>query len=108
MEVTDMIFMGTYTLPGSETEEWTKCSIEMATNPLPSCLKKWQMFSCSGGDGHSGFKGYNLIFAEKGKGDEALIEINKRMLPFCQIKGSSWKLEPLMSVTDAFKVLEKK
>ncbi len=108
MEVTDMIFMGTFTLPGSETEEWTKCSIEMATNPLSSCLKKWQMFSCSGGDGHSGFKGYNLIFAEKGKGDEALIEINKRMLPFCQIKGSSWKLEPLMSVTDAFKVLEKK
>jgi len=53
------------------------------------------------------FKGYNLIFAEKGKGDEALIEINKRILPFCQIGRSSWKLEPLMSVADVFKTLEK-
>jgi hypothetical protein len=103
-----MIFMCTYTLPGSKTEEWAKCSMEMADNLLPSCLKEWKVFSCAGGDGFSGFKGYHLIFAEKGKGDEALVEINKRMFPFCMIEGSSWKLEPLMNVTDAFKVLEKK
>ncbi len=23
-----MIFLGTYTLPGSKTDEWTKCSIK--------------------------------------------------------------------------------
>jgi hypothetical protein len=102
-----MIFMGTFTMPGNKTDEWMKCSIEMAAKPLPSCLKKWQEFSCSAGDGRGAFKGYNLIYADKEKGDEALIEINKLMFPFCQIKRSSWKLEPLMSATDVFKVLEK-
>lgn len=106
MEVTQMIFMGTFTLPGNKTDEWTKCSIEMASTPLPSCLKKWQIFSCS--DGNGCFKGYNLIYAEKGKGDEALIEINRLMLPFCKIESSTWKLEPLMSARDVFKTLEKK
>lgn len=101
-----MIFMGTFTLPGNKTDEWTKCSIEMASTPLPSCLKKWQIFSCSDGNGR--FKGYNLIYAEKGKGDEALIEINRLMLPFCKIESSTWKLEPLMSARDVFKTLEKK
>lgn len=103
-----MIFMATVIIPGDATEEWAKCSIEMGANPLPSCLKKWQVFSCSGGDGLNGIKGYILIYAEKEKGDEALIEINKLMLPFCQIKGASWKLEPLMNFNDTFKVLEKK
>jgi hypothetical protein len=103
-----MIFIATVTIPSDATQEWAKCSLEMASTPLPACLKKWQNFCCSGGDGNNGIKGYNIIYAEKGKGDEALIEINKLMLPFCQIKGMSWKLEPLMSVTDTFKVLEKK
>ena len=100
-----MIFMGTYTMPGNKTEEWMKCISEMTANPLPSCIKKWQTFSCSGGDG---FKGYNLIFTEMEKVDEAFIEINKMMFPFCQIEGSSWKLEPLMGVTEALKLMEKK
>lgn len=100
-----MIFMGTFTLPGNKTEQWAECSIEMASNPLPSCLRKWQIFSCS--DGNNCFKGYNLIYAEKGKADEALVEINRLMLPFCQIKRSTWKIEPLMSATDVFKALEK-
>jgi hypothetical protein len=102
-----MIFMATATIPSDATEEWAKCSFEMASNPLPACIKKWQVFLCSGGDGDSGIKGYNLIFTEKGKGDEALIEINKLMLTFGKIKGMSYKLEPLMSITDSFKVLEK-
>ena len=101
-----MIFMGTFTMPGNKTEECEKCSIEMASIPLPSCLKKWHVYSCS--DGNGCFKGYNLIYAEKGQGDDALIEINRRMLPFCRIKSSTWKLEPLMSATDVFKTLEKK
>jgi len=100
-----MIFMGTLTIPTNKTDEWTKCVTEFAANPLPSCLKKWQFFFCPGGEG---FKGYNLIYAEKGKGDEALIEINKLVFPFCQIDRSSWYLEPLMGITDIFKVLEKK
>jgi hypothetical protein len=99
-----MIFMGTYTLPSNKTEEWMKCISDMAGNALSSSIKKWQTFTCVDGDG---YKGYNLIFAEKGKGDEALLEINKVMLPFRQIEGASWKIESLMGVTDSFKVLGK-
>jgi len=97
-----MIFMGTYTIPSNKTEEWMKCTTDIAANPLPSCIKKWQNFSCADCDG---YKGYNLIFTEKEKGDEALIEISKLIFPFCQIEGSSWKLEPLLGATDTFKVL---
>jgi len=98
-----MIFMGTYSMPGNKTKEWMKCISDIAGNPLPSCIKKWQSFSCSGGDG---FKGYNLIFTEKGKGDEAFVEIAKLIFPFLQIEGSSWKLEPLMGVTDSVNLLK--
>lgn len=48
-----------------------------------------------------------LIFKEKGKGDEAVVEINRVMLPFRQTEGASWKIESLMGVTDSFKVLGK-
>jgi len=96
-----MIFMGTYIMPGHKTEEWTKCVSDITAKELPSCIKKWQTFPCSADYG----KGYNLIFTEKGRGDEALIEIAKLMLPLCKLEGASWKLEPLMSVTDAIKIL---
>ena len=99
-----MIFMGTYTLPSNKTDEWMKCISDMAANPLSSSIKKWQTFTCADGDG---YKGYNLIFTEKGKGDEAFVEINKVMLPFCQIEGTSWKLEPLMGVPDSLGILGK-
>jgi hypothetical protein len=40
-----MIFIATVTIPSDSTEEWAKCSVEMASAPLPSCLKKWQNYS---------------------------------------------------------------
>ena len=98
-----MIFMGTYTMPSNKTDEWIKCMSDMAENQIPSVIKKWQTYTCYDGDGS---RGYNLIFTERGKEDEAFIEINKLMFPFLQIEGSSWKLEPLMSVTEAFKLLK--
>ncbi len=100
-----MIFMGTQWIPYNKTEEWSKIFLKVTANPLPSCIKKWQTFSCS--DGECGIKGYNLIFVEEGKGDEAVVEITKLTLPFWEIEGFAWKLEPLMGVTDSLKVLEK-
>ena len=100
-----MIFMGTYTMPSNKTEEWMKCISDMAANPLSSCIKKWQTFSCSDGDC---FKGYNLILTDKEQADEAFVEVSKVIFPFCQIEGSSWKLEPLVGVPDALKVLGKR
>jgi len=99
-----MILMGTYRMPSNKTEDWWKCFSDLTGKPLPSCIKKWQTFSCLDGDGT---KGYNLIYVEEGKGDEGLIEISKMMAPFLEIEGSTFKLEPLMGVTDSLKVLEK-
>jgi hypothetical protein len=55
-----------------------------------------------------GYKEYNLIYTEKGKENEALLEIAKTMFPFTQIEGTSWKLEPLMGIPDYLKIMEKK
>jgi hypothetical protein len=100
-----MIFMGTYRMPINKTDEWLECFKNMTGNPLPSCIKKWETFSCF--DGETGLKGYNIIYAEKGKVDEALIEIAKLMFPFCEIEGSSWQVEPIMGVSDSLKILGK-
>ena len=99
-----MIFMGTQTIPYSKTEEWSKFFLKATAAPLPSCIKKWQTFACN--DGEHGIKGYNLIFTEKGV-DEAGAEISKVILPFWEIEGYGWKLEPLMGIADSFKVLGK-
>ena len=99
-----MIFMGTQTIPYSKAEEWGKIFLKVTAAPFPSCIKKWQTFTCH--DGEHGLKGYNLIFTEKGV-DEAVVEIGKVISPFWEIEGYGWKLEPLLGISDSFKVLEK-
>ena len=100
-----MIFMGIQWIPHNKTEQWSKIFIEVSKKPLPSCITKWQTFSSS--DGTDGIKGYNLIFTDRTKGDEALVEITKMIMPFWQIEGYRWKLEPLIGVSDSMTVLGK-
>ena len=100
-----MIFMGTQWIPFNKTEEWSKIYLNLTSKPLPSCIKKWQTFGCV--DGERGIKGYNLIFVEKGKVDEAAVEISKLMLPFYEMEGFAWKLEPLMGMSDSLAALGK-
>ena len=99
-----MIFMGTQWIPYNKTEEFKKIFLSVNEKPLPGFIKKWQTFSCH--DGESGMKGYNLIMVEKGKADEAVIEIARIIRPFWEIEGYRWKLEPLMGVKDSIKALE--
>lgn len=100
-----MIFMGTQWIPHNKTEQWSKIFAEVTSNPLPSCIKKWQTFSSA--DGSEGIKGINIIYSEKGKGDEALVEITKTIMPFWEIEGYRWKLEPIIGVSDSIKALGK-
>jgi hypothetical protein len=100
-----MIFMGTQWLPYNKTEEWAEIFLKVNQKPLPSCIKKWQTFSSA--DGENGIKGINIIYTEKGQGDEALVEISRLILPFWAIEGYRWKLEPLYGVSDSLKVLAK-
>ena len=101
-----MIFMGTGWIPFSKREEWQKIYNRVTPKALPPGIKKWQSFGCS--DGECGLKNYNLIFTEKEKVDEACIEISKLMMPYYEIEGFGWKLEPLMSMSDALTLWGKK
>ena len=44
---------------------------------------------------------------EKGNADEALLEISKIIAPFWKIEGFAMKIEPVMGMKDAIKVLGK-
>ena len=98
-----MILMGTFTMPYDNTEKWKKCILDLAANPPTDGIKKWRTISCTD---ELGYKGKNLNNTEKGKDDEALLEIAKTMYPFTKIEGASWKLEPLMGIPDSLKVME--
>ena len=101
-----MIFMGTQWIPHSKTEDWARIFLKVNQNPFPPCIKKWQVYTSA--DGEDGIKGINLIFTDRGKADEALVEISKVILPFWEIEGYRWKLEPLFGIQDSLRVLGKK
>ncbi len=98
-----MIFLLTVWYPGDKTKEVGKKFFDTA-GKLPPFIKKWQAFGSS--DGLDGMKAYHLIMTERGKGDEALFEINKVIMPFLEIKGYKAKIETLMGMTDAAKLMQ--
>jgi hypothetical protein len=98
--------MGTQWIPHDKTEEWAKIFLKVNQNPFPSCITKWQTFTSA--DGENGIKGINIIYTERGKADEALVEISKVILPFWEIKGYRWKLEPMFGISDTLKVIGKR
>lgn len=99
-----MIFIVTQWTAYNKTEEWFKVFQEVK-GKLPPYIKKWQTFATP--DEYRGIKGYNLIMVEKGNADEALTEISKILAPFWKIEGFGMKIEPVMALRDAVKVLGK-
>lgn len=99
-----MIFIVTQWIPYHKTEEWFEAFKKVA-GKLPSFIKKWQTFATP--DVARGIKGYNVIMVEKGNADEALVEIAKLFAPFWKIEGFAMKIEPVMGMKDAIKVLGK-
>ena len=98
-----MIFLITVWYPGDKAKEVGK-KFFSAAGKLPPFIKKWQAFGATGG--LDGIKAYHLIMTERGKGDEALFEINKVIAPFLEIKGYKIQIEPLMGMTDAAKLMQ--
>jgi hypothetical protein len=76
--------------------------LEAIKTPLPSYIKKWHTFSVVEGEKN---KTYNLIMVEKGKGDEAQIDIGRILNPFSEIEGYSMKTEIVLGARDSFKIL---
>jgi hypothetical protein len=99
-----MIFMVSQWTPYNKTEEWFEIFKKVA-GKLPGYIKRWHTFATP--DGDRGIKGYNLIMVEKGNADEALLEISKLIAPFWKIEGFAMKIEPVMGMKDAVKVLGK-
>ncbi len=96
-----MIFMLTVWFPPTQSTAVANIYIDRPRE-IPF-IRKWQVFNTGGGK--KGNKQYHLIMSEKGKGDEALIEINKYMLPLAnKIEGLRTKIEVLMGVTDSMKL----
>jgi hypothetical protein len=96
-----MIFLLTVWYPPNKSIELGKKLLKALK--MPPFIKKWQVFSATGGV--DGLKAYHLIMSERGKGDEALIEITKTLVPFWEIEGYKYNIEVLMGVQDAFKVV---
>ena len=98
-----MIFLLTVWYPGDKTKEVGKKFFD-AAGKLPPFIKKWQAFGSSGG--LDGMKAYHLVMTERDKGDEALFEINKMLVPFLEIEGYKIQIEPLMGMKDAAKLMQ--
>jgi len=64
-------------------------------------VTKWRVFNTGGGvDGN---KQYHLIYTERGKGEEAGIELAKYFLPFMnEIEGFRSLTESLLGVSETF------
>lgn len=69
----------------------------------PSYVKKWLTFQT--GEGKKGIKHYNIIYTEKGHGDDAVVEISKMFRPFLDHESVEGKFEVLVSARDALKIL---
>lgn len=70
---------------------------------MPSYVKKWQILQT--GDGKKGMKQYNIIHVEKNHGDDAIVEISNIMRPFVDHEHIEAKIEVLLSVRDAIKIM---
>jgi hypothetical protein len=66
-------------------------------------VTKWRAFNTSGG--LKGMKQYHLIYTERGKMEEAGGSINKYFMPFLNIKGFRYKIEPLLGISDSYTLL---
>ena len=64
-------------------------------------VTKWRIFNTNGG--LDGMKQYHLIYTEKGKGEEASIEVQKYFLPIAnEIEGFRMQGESLLGVSDSY------
>ena len=99
-----MILMVTQWYPLNKANLMAEKYLQAAKTPFTSYIKKWQTFNVADGDKN---KVYNLIMVEKGKGDEAQIDIGRRLNPFSEVEGYSMKSEVVLGARDSFKILGK-
>lgn len=92
------IFMITVWFPPHKSPEMAKLYLKQPRE-IPF-IAKWRVFNTSGGT--DGMKAYHLIYTEKGKLEEAMGEVVKYFVPFLNIEGFRYLVEPLMGVSDSY------
>ena len=66
-------------------------------------VTKWRVFNCAAGK--DGMKQYHLVYTERGKLEEATLELNKYFMPLLQIEGFSILHEPLIGIQDSYSLI---
>ncbi|MBY8980591.1 MAG: hypothetical protein KGD72_09385 [Candidatus Lokiarchaeota archaeon] len=66
-------------------------------------MKKWRVFNTYAGN--NGLKQYHLIYTEKEKAEDAIMEIGRYFVPFNQIEGFSLQIETLIGVSDSYNLV---
>ena len=94
-------FIVTNWYPFHKVDEVAKIQ-QKVPQQFPPYIKKWQLFGTA--DGKRGLKGYGIVYTDPEKVDEAGIYIAKIMSLFTEVEGYNWKVEPLMSMSDAQKI----
>jgi hypothetical protein len=89
--------------PLHKSNELEKLFFEQVSQGVPEFIKKWQVFFTQ--DGKNGGKVYHLIMVEPGKVDEGLFHINQVNGPLSAIEGFCYKVEPLIGMKDAIRLL---
>jgi hypothetical protein len=95
------LFMMTVWYPPHKAPDMAKLYLKQPKK-LPF-VSKWRVFNTSGG--LNGIKQYHLIYTERGKAEEALVELEKYFMPFLTVDGFRYDIEHLMGVSDGFKLL---
>ena len=71
---------------------------------LPDSITKWRFFLTS--DGEKGIKVYHLIYTPEGKLEDAGLFLAQYQGTFTDIEGYNFKVEMLISNTDAQKMIQ--
>lgn len=95
------IFMVTIWFPPNKAADIAKLYLKQPRE-IPY-VTKWRAFNTTGGK--DGMKQYHVIYTERGKVEEASLELNKYYLPFAQIEGFNILIESLIGVSDSMKLL---
>ena len=95
------LFMITVWYPPHKSPEVAKLYLKQPRE-LPF-VTKWRAFTTAGGE--KGVKQYHLIYTERGKLEEAMVEMTKYFMSFLAIESFTYTAEILMGVSDSMKML---
>jgi hypothetical protein len=95
------IYIVTIWYPPNKAADMAKLYLKQPRE-IPN-VTKWRAFNTTGGK--DGMKQYHVIYTERGKAEEAGLEINKYFLSFAQIEGFNIQIEGVIGVSDSYKML---